>query len=116
MMVVAIGYAAASLVHGKVTTLAALMFAAAGWGLAQSTALAVCVDVGRAHCGTVAGAMNTAGQLGGALSAVVFGYLVKVTGSYDVPVVVMAVVAALGGACWLAVDASKPIVAESESA
>jgi MFS family permease len=110
--IVAVGYCAAALASGKVTTLGFLMLETAGWGLAQATSLAVCVDVGRAHSGTVAGVMNTAGQIGGALSGVVFGYLVKATGSYDVPMFVMAGVAAVGAACWWGIDASRPLLAE----
>ncbi len=115
MVLVALGYAAAALVSGKVETLAALTLASAGWGLAQSTCLAVTIDVGRAHAGTVAGVLNTAGQIGGAISAVAFGYLVKATGSYELPVMVMAGVALLAAACWAGIDAGKPIVAESSA-
>jgi len=116
LAIVAIGYGWAALATGKVTTIACLTLAASGWGLAQATSLAVCIDVGRAHSGTVAGVMNTAGQLGGAISAVAFGYLVKATGSYDIPLFVMAGFAALGAACWLAVDAAKPIAREDSAA
>ncbi len=112
LAIVALGYACAATVTGKVATLAWLTLATCGWGLAQATSLAVCIDVGRAHSGTVAGVMNTAGQIGGAISAVVFGYLVKATGSYDIPLCVMAGVAALGAACWAFVDASTPITAD----
>jgi nitrate/nitrite transporter NarK len=70
---------------------------------------ATCIDVGGLHVGTVAGTMNMAGQLGGALSAVTFGYMVKLTNSYDVPVFVMAAVITAGTASWLWIDASRPI-------
>jgi hypothetical protein len=49
-----------------------------------------------------------AGHFGGVLSAVVFGYLVKATGNYETPLVVMSPVAAFGALCWLGVAASKP--------
>jgi len=112
LAVVALGYALAAATRGKISTLAAITLSTAAFGLAQATSFAVCVEIGRRQSGTVAGIMNTAGQLGGSLSAVVFGYLVKATGSYDTPLVVMAAVAACGALCWLGVDASKPIGGE----
>ena len=93
----------------KPTTIAALTVVMAALGAHQTTSLAVCLDVGRAHRGALVGAMNTAGQLGGAVSAGAFGYLVKASGRYDVPVFVMGAIAALGAAGWLAIDASRPL-------
>lgn len=113
MFIVASGYAAAALVSGKVATVAALTIASAGWGLSQATCLAMTIDVGRAHAGTVAGVLNTAGQLGGAISAVAFGYLVKATGGYEIPLLVMSGIAVLSALCWAGIDAGKPIVADA---
>jgi len=48
--------------------------------------------------------MNTAGQVGYALSSLVFGYFVKVTGSYEAPLVPMAVLAGAGMLLWGKVD------------
>jgi MFS transporter, ACS family, glucarate transporter len=115
LVVVAVGYGLAVVTQGKASTLAAITLAGAGFSLAQATSFAVCVDIGREESGTAAGVMNTAGQLGGSLSAVVFGYLVKATGSYEIPLVVMSGVAAVGALCWLGVDASKPIGARATS-
>ena len=106
----AIGFALAAIASGKVATLAALTLTFIAFGLSQATSFATCIDIGRSHAGTVAGVMNTAGQIGGALSAVAFGYIMKATGSYDVPMIVMAVVAAMGAAAWGLIDASKPLV------
>jgi ACS family glucarate transporter-like MFS transporter len=115
LVVVALGYALAAVTRGKIATLAALTLSTAAFGLTQATSFAVCVDVGRERSGTVAGVMNTAGQLGGSISAVVFGYLVKATGSYETPLAVMSAVAAFGALCWLGVDASKPLGARAWS-
>ena len=61
--------------------------------------------------------MNTSGQLGGALSAGMFGYIVKWSGGYQVPVVVMAVlVAVLSAIPWLVVDASRVLVDDTPAA
>ncbi|MEP6859207.1 MAG: MFS transporter [Deltaproteobacteria bacterium] len=93
----------------KVTVIALLTVAGLAWGVIQANVFATCIDVGGLHVGTVSGTMNMAGQLGGAISALSFGYLVKLTGSYDVPVVVMAVVITVGAASWWWIDASTPI-------
>ena len=46
------------------------------------------------------------------LSAVAFGYLVSLTGNYDVPVLVMAAASTLGAAGWIWIDAGRPLVQE----
>jgi ACS family glucarate transporter-like MFS transporter len=104
-----VAYASAALTHDKTATVALMAVVFASWGLFQANGFAVCIDIGRSHAGTVSAAMNTAGQLGGALSAVAFGYLVKSTGSYDAPLFVMAGVALLGILPWFAIDASRAI-------
>jgi MFS-type transporter involved in bile tolerance (Atg22 family) len=60
--------------------------------------------------------MNTAGQAGGALASVIFGYLVKATGSYDAPLIPMAVLLGMGMLLWGKVDVTVPIVQESAQA
>jgi hypothetical protein len=94
----------------KAITLGALTGCNIVWGIIQANSFATCIDIGGLHVGTVAGVMNTAGQLGGALSAVAFGYLVCLTGNYDVPVLVMATASALGAAGWIWIDAGRPLV------
>ncbi|HEY3456267.1 MAG TPA: MFS transporter [Bryobacteraceae bacterium] len=46
---------------------------------------AVCLDIAPHRSGTVTGIMNSAGQLGGFLCTVLFGYLVQISGSYRSP-------------------------------
>lgn len=67
-------------------------------------AWAVCADVGGEHAGAVSGAMNTAGQLGSFLSAVVFGYLVEWLGSYDRALLPLALMLVAGGAAFAMID------------
>lgn len=115
MVVIALATSLAALTASKVIVLAAFTLSAITGGVIQANAFATCIDIGGRHVGSVAGAMNTAGQLGGALSAIAFGYLVKLSGNYEVPVLVMAAVALLGAASWWAIDASKPVVREGEA-
>jgi MFS family permease len=73
-------------VHAKTSI---VVLSSLGFGVADlmlPMAWAVCLDIGRANAGLVTGAMNTAGQLGGFVCSVAFGYVVTATGSYHVPV------------------------------
>jgi len=105
----AVAFLVAALAGDKVGTLAAFTVGFVAWGLIQATSFAACIDIGRSHAGTLAGVMNAAGQLGGALSAALFGYLAKRTGSWDAPVLTLAAMAFLGAAAWLSIDASRPL-------
>jgi len=51
------------------------------------TAWAVCLDIGKKYAGAVTGAMNTAGQIGSFISSVCFGYIVKFSHSYELPLI-----------------------------
>ena len=81
---------------------------------------AVPMDVGGGHSGTISGMMNMAGNIGGALSPIVFGVLVQF-GSWEAPFILAAgllVVGAIVWAFWLDPDASvvgahKPLGTEA---
>jgi D-galactonate transporter len=60
---------------------------------------AVPMDIGGEHSGTVSGMMNMAGNIGGALSPIVFGVLVQL-GSWQAPFVVAASLLVIGSAIW----------------
>jgi len=64
----------------------------------------------------VTAAMNTAGQIGSFVSSVLFGYLVKYSGSYDVPLVPMTVMLAISAALWLKIDATEELIPEGREA
>ena len=90
---------------------AALLFAAAA-GLAAlgvSPAWAVCLEIGGRHAGVVSGAMNTFGNLGGALSPVVVGWSVQNLDSWTPSLLSIAVCYLLAAGCWLLVDPERPI-------
>jgi ACS family glucarate transporter-like MFS transporter len=65
--------------------------------LSMSPAWAMCHDVGGEAAGTITGAMNTLGNLGGTISPLVVGYSVQLWGSWSTPLVITAGVYALGG-------------------
>ena len=80
---------------------------------ALPVAWAVCLDVGQKHAGAVTGAMNMAGQLGSFLTTVLFGYLVNAFGSYNAPLVPIAIMSLVASLAWLRIDATRPLVLDS---
>ncbi|MDE2064369.1 MAG: MFS transporter [Bradyrhizobium sp.] len=60
---------------------------------------AVPMDAGGKYSGTVSGMMNMAGNFGGALSPLVFGFLVQY-GNWQAPFIVAAVLLVLGAGVW----------------
>jgi sugar phosphate permease len=72
---------------------------------------AVPMDTGGKYSGTVSGMMNMAGNIGGALSPIVFGVLVQV-GSWQAPFIVAACLLVAGAAVWAFwLDPEKQILA-----
>ncbi len=93
---------------GHVAVIACLSLAYTGITFQQPAVFAVCADIGGTRSGAVTGMMNTAGQVGYALSSVVFGYCVKAFASYEAPLVPMAVLALAGALLWAKVDLTLP--------
>jgi D-galactonate transporter len=60
---------------------------------------AVPMDTGGKYSGTVSGMMNMAGNIGGALSPLVFGFLAQV-GSWQAPFIVAAALLVIGAGIW----------------
>jgi MFS family permease len=79
---------------------AAAMLAA--WGVAPGWA--VCLDIGGPHAGVVSGAMNTFGNIGGALSPLVVGYSLERWHSWDAPLVTVAAFYLFAALCWWRID------------
>ena len=96
----------------KIASVVFLALGYAGSDFMLPVAWAVCLDVGRNYAGAVTGAMNTAGQIGSFLTSVAFGYLVSAFGSYDAPLVPMAVMTAISALLWLKIDPSVELVPE----
>jgi nitrate/nitrite transporter NarK len=76
-------------------------------------AWAVAMSMGGHRSGTVTGAMNTAGQIGGFVCSVLAGYLVQATGSYNAPVFVVAGVVTAAAILFSRVDGSAKIFASA---
>ena len=95
---------AAALVGDPVVAAVLMAVAAGSAELCLSPSWALCHDVGGEAAGTVTGAMNTLGNLGGAISPIVVGYSVQLWGSWSTPLIITAGVYALGGVFTILAD------------
>jgi nitrate/nitrite transporter NarK len=94
-----------------VTVLAALGFGVLD--LMLPAAWALCLDLGRSRAGLLSAAMNTAGLAGGFVCTVLFGYLVRLTGGYRVPLCVIAAMVMASAILFACIDPSKPVWKEA---
>ncbi len=106
--------AATMFTDDKLLSVLFLALGYAGSDFMLPVAWAVCLDVGRKHAGAVSGAMNTAGQLGSTLTSIAFGYLVTAYGTYNAPLVPMAVMTAISALLWLKIDPSIQLIPERD--
>jgi len=104
----------AAFTPSKVGTLLLLCFSFAGICFNQSMTFPICIDIARKSPGSMGGAMNMAAQVGSFLSGIVFGYVVKISGSYDRPLIFMALVLGFGALLWLRIDPKQELVPEGE--
>jgi ACS family glucarate transporter-like MFS transporter len=109
----ALSLIAAILTPNKSLVLVFLALTYMGVAFIQPTAFAVCIDIARRYAGAVSGAMNTAAQSGAFLSSIVFGYLVKVSGSYEIPLIPMVLMLVLSALLWLKIDPTEQLIPET---
>ena len=67
------------------------------------------LDIAGAYAGTAGGMMNTGFGVAGMISPVAFGYLIQVTGSYEVPFGISALLLAIGVVCALFIDPTRKL-------
>jgi nitrate/nitrite transporter NarK len=107
--------AGACLIAGAATEharLAALLIALAGAAdsFLLCAAWGTCIDIAGPHAGLVAGAMNTAGQIGAFLSPIVLPYFLKGgAGDWAAPLYIAGALYLAGAVCWLFIDPTRPI-------
>lgn len=78
--------------------------------IAMGPAWASCADIGERAAGTLGGAMNMTANIGGAISALIAGYLFEYHRP-DLAFLIFACSFALASLSWLGVDATKPLTA-----
>jgi ACS family glucarate transporter-like MFS transporter len=101
---------AVMLTEQKLLTLVFLSLIYGAITFQQPTVFGVCMDIGGKHSGVVTGFMNAASQIGGLVSAVIFGYLVNRTGSYNTPFIPMAALLIVGAFLWLRIDPTRELL------
>jgi ACS family glucarate transporter-like MFS transporter len=92
---------------------AAVLFcvAAASVDLCLSCCWAICHDIGGEAAGRVTGAMNTFGNLGGALTPLVVGYTLQAGLGWETPLLIGGAIYILGGILTLFIDPRRMLVA-----
>ena len=96
---------------------AIVLLASAGFGvldLMLPATWSLCLDLGRAHAGSLSGAMNTAGLAGGFVCTVLFGYLVRATGGYRTPLCAISAMVMVSAALYLTIDPRRPVWQDDE--
>jgi MFS family permease len=99
------------LANDAITGLVCLTVAMAGLELTVAVAWALCLDIAGDFSGSVTGVMNTLGNLGGAVSAVMIGYLATIFG-WTVPFLVSSVLCCVAALLATRIDPNRSAVAE----
>ena len=97
----------AAYTDNPVATVALLTLTLASADLVMAPSWSLCHDIGGTRAGAVSGAMNTFGNLGGAISPLVVGYAVQWWQSWTIPFFVTAAVYVAGGLVTLAIDPTR---------
>jgi MFS family permease len=98
---------AMSLAHGKVAIIVLAGAAFMVMDLMLPAAWAMCMAIGGRFGGTASGVMNTAGNIGGFICSVAFGYVVAATGNYDLPLQGVAAMVLIAAAIFAFIDCTK---------
>lgn len=112
-----IGFAGASgflvfstTVHDPLYAMLCIGLASFSNDLVMPGAWAAAMDVGGPHAGTLSGAMNMWGNIGGAICPLVIGYVLRWTNNnWNLTFYLSAAIYALGIFCWLFLDPVTPL-------
>jgi MFS family permease len=97
-------------VHDPLFAMLAIAMASFSNDLVMPGAWASAMDVGGKYAGTVSGAMNMWGNIGGAISPLATGYILKWShDNWNLSLYVSAAIYLLGIVCWLALDPVTPL-------
>jgi len=94
--------------HASIIALATLGFGV--MDLMLPSAWAMCMSLGGRFGGTATGVMNTAGNLGGWVCTVVFGYVVQATNNYEIPLRAVAAMVLIAALIFSRVDCTQGLV------
>jgi len=104
-------------VHDPVLAMLAIGLASFCNDLVMPGAWAAAMDVGGTHAGTVSGAMNMWGNIGGALCPLVIGYILDWThNDWNLTFYLSAAIYLMGILCWWLLDPVTPLEVERHAA
>jgi predicted MFS family arabinose efflux permease len=106
---------ATGLSSGKTSVIVLLTLGFGVMDLMLPSAWAICLDIGGRHAGAVTGAMNTAGQAGGFLCTIVFGYVVGYFHDYNLPLFIIAFMLLCSAALFFLIDPTRPLWQETSA-
>jgi MFS family permease len=95
--------------HGKVAVIALSSIGFGMMDLMLPSAWALCLAIGGSASGAATGMMNTAGQAGGFLCTVLFGYIVHRTGSYNTPLWFIAAMIFISALIFARIDCTQTL-------
>jgi ACS family glucarate transporter-like MFS transporter len=95
------------LVHGAVLVVATFSVCFGVMDLMLPAAWAMCLNLGGSCGGTATAVMNTAGNLGGLLCTLLFGYVIRATGNYNLPLFAIATVVLISAGLFSRVDCTR---------
>ena len=102
----------AAFIPGKMAVFVFLSLCFGIFDLMLPSAWALCIDLGKHHAGTLSGAMNTAGNIGGFCCGILFGELVQQSGNYNLPLYMIAVMLIVSAVLFAFINPEKPILRE----
>ena len=100
----------AAFISGKMAVFVFLSLCFGIFDLMLPSAWALCIDLGKRHAGTISGAMNTAGNIGGFCCGILFGELVQQSGNYNLPLYMIAVMLLVSAVLFVFINPEKPII------
>ncbi len=103
----------AAFIPGKMAVFVFLSLCFGIFDLMLPSAWALCIDLGQRHAGTISGAMNTAGNIGGFCCGILFGELVQQSGNYNLPLYMIAVMLLVSALLFAFINPEKPIVSDT---
>ena len=102
----------AAFIPGKMAVFVFLSLCFGIFDLMLPSAWALCIDLGKQHAGTISGAMNTAGNIGGFCCGILFGELVQSSGNYNLPLYMIAAMLIISAVLFAFINPAKPIISE----
>ena len=100
----------AAFIPGKMAVFVSLSLCFGIFDLMLPSAWALCIDLGKQHAGTLSGAMNTAGNIGGFCCGILFGELVQQSGNYNLPLYMIALMLIISSILFALINPEKPII------